>query len=106
MPKSYCFNNILQAYRENPEVMRQRLYLDTMNMVYGNSKKIIIDTKNSKPIINLGGQIKSETIVPVEIPTVKQHPSVLLPPKNNQTTAPSASSINNSSIFDARSRQR
>ena len=48
------FQNLLQAYRLNKEVMRERLYLDTMTAVYGNSQKVIVDAPDSRPIINLG----------------------------------------------------
>ena len=34
--------------------MRERLYLDTMTAVYGNSQKVIVDAPDSRPIINLG----------------------------------------------------
>ena len=49
------FNNLLAAYRENPEVMRERLYLDTMAGIYAHSNKVLVDADNARPILNLGG---------------------------------------------------
>ena len=49
------FNNLLAAYRENPEVMRERLYLDTMANLYAHSNKVLVDADNARPILNLGG---------------------------------------------------
>ena len=48
------FNNLLAAYRENPAVMRERLYLDTMAGIYAQSNKVLIDADDARPIINLG----------------------------------------------------
>ena len=48
------FNNLLAAYRENPEVMRERLYLDTMAGIYAHSNKVLVDADNARPILNLG----------------------------------------------------
>jgi hflK protein len=48
------FNNLLAAYRENPEVMRERLYLDTMAGIYAHSNKVLVDADGARPIINLG----------------------------------------------------
>ena len=48
------FNNLLAAYRENPAVMRERLYLDTMAGIYAQSNKVLVDADDARPIINLG----------------------------------------------------
>ncbi|MBV7434206.1 FtsH protease activity modulator HflK [Cardiobacteriaceae bacterium TAE3-ERU3] len=48
------FDNLLSAYELDREVMRQRLYLDTMIDVYSNTPKVLLDAGDSQPIINLG----------------------------------------------------
>jgi modulator of FtsH protease HflK len=39
------FNLIYDQYRKNPRVTRERLYLETMERVYGGADKIIIDQR-------------------------------------------------------------
>ncbi len=39
------FNKLLPEYRLNPEVMRERLYLDMMQTVLSHSSKVLIDNK-------------------------------------------------------------
>jgi membrane protease subunit HflK len=38
------FNQIYEQYKKAPDVTRQRLYLETMERVFGNSDKIILDS--------------------------------------------------------------
>lgn len=40
------FIELLSAYRENPEITRERIFLDTMQEVYGNGRTLIIDGNN------------------------------------------------------------
>jgi membrane protease subunit HflK len=39
------FNNLLPEYQANPEVTRQRIYIETMESVLSNSSKVLIDNK-------------------------------------------------------------
>jgi membrane protease subunit HflK len=41
------FLAILPAYRENPQVTRERMYYDTMQKVYANSHVIVVDSNAS-----------------------------------------------------------
>ncbi|MEO1793599.1 MAG: FtsH protease activity modulator HflK, partial [Pseudomonadota bacterium] len=41
------FKKIYEEYRKAPEVTRQRLFYETMERVFGNTDKVIIDTGNS-----------------------------------------------------------
>ncbi len=41
------FNKLLPEYKANPEVTRQRLYLETMEKVFNNSSKVLIDNKSA-----------------------------------------------------------
>ena len=41
------FELLLPEYKAAPEVTRQRLYIDTMQQVMGDTNKVLIDTKNS-----------------------------------------------------------
>ena len=42
------FLNVLQEYRKAPDLMRQRLYLETMERVLSSTDKVIIDS-NERP---------------------------------------------------------
>ena len=39
------FNKLLPEYKASPEVTRQRIYLETMESVFNNSSKVLIDNK-------------------------------------------------------------
>lgn len=41
------FNQLLPEYKASPEVTRQRLYLETMEKVFNNSSKVLIDNKSA-----------------------------------------------------------
>lgn len=41
------FEQLLPEYKRAPEVTRQRLYLETMETVYGNTSKVLIDSTSS-----------------------------------------------------------
>jgi membrane protease subunit HflK len=47
------FNQILVEYSKAPAVTRDRLYIDMMQSVLGNSSKVLIDQKNSANLLNL-----------------------------------------------------
>ena len=85
------FNNLLAAYRENPAVMRERLYLDTMAGIYAQSNKVLIDADDTRPIINLG----DAPALPAPLASESTSPAASLPPApvvapaapNNKTPA-------------------
>jgi membrane protease subunit HflK len=62
------FNSLYAEYRRAPAVTRDRLYLETMQEVYGKSTTVIVDTKGSN-IVNLpsellsGNRVRPETAV-------------------------------------------
>lgn len=47
------FNSILAQYQKAPEVTRQRMYLDTVEQVLGNSSKIMVSSKSSNQMMYL-----------------------------------------------------
>ena len=47
------FNEILVEYNKAPGVTRDRLYIDMMQSVLGNSSKVLVDQKNSGNLLNL-----------------------------------------------------
>jgi membrane protease subunit HflK len=60
------FEKLLPEYQAAPEVTRNRLYLDTMEEVYSNTSKVLIDSESSGnllylPLDKLAGQDASAT---------------------------------------------
>ena len=47
------FDQVLEQYEHAPAVTRERMYLDTMENVYKNSRKIIVDTKTGGNMLYL-----------------------------------------------------
>jgi len=47
------FTQLLGEYEQAPAVTRQRLYLETLETVFGNSKKVLLDTKNANNVLYL-----------------------------------------------------
>jgi membrane protease subunit HflK len=47
------FKQILAEYTKAPEVTRQRLYLETMQQVYANTSKVMVDAKGSGNLLYL-----------------------------------------------------
>ena len=70
------FNNLLAAYRENPAVMRERLYLDTMAGIYAQSNKVLVDADDARPIINLG----AAPALPAPLASESTAPAANIPP--------------------------
>lgn len=47
------FEALLTEYQKAPEVTRQRMYLETVQNLYSNNGKILLDAKNSSPLLYL-----------------------------------------------------
>jgi len=47
------FKSVVAEYSKAPEVTRQRMYLDTMQQVFSNTSKILVDTKGSGNLLYL-----------------------------------------------------
>lgn len=47
------FNQLLSEYTNAPGIMRERLYLDTMSEVFGNTDKVLVDMAEDSPLMYL-----------------------------------------------------
>jgi modulator of FtsH protease HflK len=47
------FSQVLDEYRKAPGVTRDRMYIDTMQQVYSNVSKVLIDTRNNSNLLYL-----------------------------------------------------
>src|SRR5271167_1106696 len=81
------FDQVLAQYEHSPAVTRERMYLETMENVYKNSRKVIVDTKNSgnmlylplDKLISAGPQSiampnDTMTVAPARVPEVQVSP--------------------------------
>jgi membrane protease subunit HflK len=50
---SQRFNSVLAEYQRAPAVTRDRLYIDTMQQVYSNVSKVMVDTRNNSNLLYL-----------------------------------------------------
>lgn len=64
------FESILTEYKKAPEVTRQRLYIETMEQVLGNSSKVVVDVKGGNNLLYLpldkmmGGSASPQPLAP------------------------------------------
>ena len=72
------FDQVLAQYEHAPAVTRERMYLDAMENVYKNSRKVIIDAKGSGNMLYL----------PLDKLISAPLPSITMP--NDTLTVPSA----------------
>ncbi len=47
------FNSVLAEYQKAPGVTRDRMYIDTMQQVYSNVSKVLVDTRNNSNLLYL-----------------------------------------------------
>lgn len=47
------FNSLLSEYGNAPDIMRERMYLDTMEDVFSNSPKVLLDVSENAPLMYL-----------------------------------------------------
>ncbi len=45
------FDQVLEQYKQAPKVTRDRMYVDTMQQIYNNTSKVMIDSRNSNPLL-------------------------------------------------------
>jgi len=65
------FNEVLTQYLKAPRVTKERLYLETMEKIYADSKKVIVDTKGGNnvlylPLDQIARQNKAQSVSPQE----------------------------------------
>ena len=75
---SQRFKSVLAEYQKAPQVTRDRMYIDTMQQIYSNVTKVLVDTKQGSnllylpldKIIQMTGQVSQDvTSVPATVPS-------------------------------------
>jgi membrane protease subunit HflK len=64
------FTQLVNEYRKAPDVTRERLYLDTMEKVLGDSRKVIVDSKQPNILYLPLDQSNSTAVSPPPVPTM------------------------------------
>lgn len=82
------FGSVLTEYRKSPQVIRERMYLETMQQMYANASKVLVDTRGSNNMLYLPlDKIMQQTAQDAG----KSAPAVTTPPVI-QTPAPVSTS--------------
>jgi membrane protease subunit HflK len=90
------FSSVLVEYQKAPSVTRDRMYIDTMQQVFGNVSKVLVDTRNNSNLLYLplDKLLQQSAAIPA-VPT---------PPVTE--TAPAAGSVDVRSRDNQRGRDR
>lgn len=87
------FKSILPEYQKSPQVMRDRMYTDTMQQIYSNVTKVLVDSKQGSNLLYL------------PLDKIMQQATSVAPPSMDNTGAvtPSNGAASNTAV-DTRSR--
>ena len=100
---SQRFRSILTEYQKAPQVTRERLYVDTMQEVYSNVTKVLVDSKSGNNLLYLPlDKIMQLTGPTGAANTTAPAPAPSLPPSTAPASTPATRSLDNT----ARSRER
>lgn len=92
------FKAILPEYQRAPQVMRDRLYTDTMQQIYSNVTKVLVDSKQGSQLLYLPldkllqATAGNEIVLPPATTPGLNTPSVAAPPPTGSAAIPSARS--------------
>jgi membrane protease subunit HflK len=100
------FNSLLTEYRNSPDTMRERMYLDTMEEVFSNTPKVLLDVSEGGPLMYLpldqlsgrGGNRSSSSSSGSTTSGEQLDPNVLERLRNTQGSSSSSSNTNGNSI--------
>jgi membrane protease subunit HflK len=79
------FTSVFAEYKKSPLVIRERMYLETMQQMYSSASKIMVDTKGSTnmlylPLDKLAQQAAQGVVRPVTAPSMPSSSPVTPPP--------------------------
>lgn len=87
------FGSVLAEYRKSPQVIRERMYLETMQQMYANASKVFVDTQGSNNMLYLPlDKIMQQAAQDAGKPAGTSPVTPTLPPVV-QTPAPSGSPV-------------
>lgn len=67
------FKSVLAEYQKAPQVTRERMYVDTMQQIYGNVTKIMVDSRQGNnllylPLDKIMQQVTAPAVAPASSP--------------------------------------
>lgn len=94
------FNAVLTEYLKAPDILRQRLYLQTMQQVLTNTSKVLVDTKNGNnllylPLDKLMENARSTMTSPLSVES-SETAATPQPTTSASTTATTTNNVNRS----------
>ncbi len=94
------FNRVLAEYQKAPTVTRDRMYIDTMQQVYSNVSKVLVDTRNNSNLLFLPlEKLMQQAGIPAAAPATPSAPGA-------ETTAPASGAVDVRSRDNQRGRDR
>lgn len=98
------FKSVLTEYQKAPQVTKDRMYLDTMQQIYSNVTKVMVDSKQGSNLLYL----PLDKVLQMTGPggASADTPTVAVPAAAAQTTPPTASTLDARTRDASRSRDR
>ncbi len=82
------FQALLGAYQTSPEVTRERLYLETMQTIFKNTSKVLVDSSGGNNVLYLPiDQFIKQSQMNSQSPVADENSSLLSSPANQRMTA-------------------
>jgi membrane protease subunit HflK len=96
------FRSVYNEYQKAPQVTRDRMYLDTMQQIFANVTKVLVDSRQGATLLNL----PLEKILQLGVPGDTASGSPALTPAAPAPIAPAPASADPRSRDAARTRER
>jgi modulator of FtsH protease HflK len=103
------FTSVLAEYRKAPEVIRERMYLETMQQMFANASKILVDTSGSNnmlylPLDKITQQAAQGAMRPNPMANTPVQPSAPAPVNQSAPARPALQGVPNTLTRDRGSR--
>jgi membrane protease subunit HflK len=97
------FRSVLTEYQKAPAVTRDRLYIETMQQIYSNVSKVMVDSKNNSNLLYLPLDRLLQQAGTVTAPQATPAPQTTTPPVES---SPASTTVDARSRDGSRSRER
>ena len=102
------FTSVLNEYRKAPQVLRERMYLETMQQIYSRASKVLVDTSGSNnilylPLDKIMQQVSQDATRPMTIPSTS---APAMPAPASTTAAPARPATSGGGFSNTLTRDR
>ena len=102
------FTSVLNEYRKAPQVLRERMYLETMQQIYSRASKVLVDTSGSNsllylPLDKIMQQVSQDASRPMTVPSVTPP---MIPAPSTAPAAPSRPAASGGGFSNTLTRDR